>query len=312
MRCRMDICAVIVTFNRLECLKKALKKYEEQLKRPKYLLIVNNNSSDGTKEYLETWKQEPSEIQKIVLHLPSNTGGAGGFHAGMEKALELDCDWVWVSDDDAYPEPDALKSMEDFYESHPLEQRKIAAMCGTIMDYDKKKILLGHHCRSQKVMGVAVMKEVPVEEYHKDFFELDLVSYVGTAFKVETLKKAGTAREDFFIYSDDWEHSMRVRKYGKIICVPRSVVLHVGESTAVSKSKEAVWHDYYSTRNIIIALKEHFGSSAAAVRSICRMLTALSTMNPQKIKIFSTAIDDAYHDRTGIHPVYKPGWKEKK
>ena len=170
----MDICAVIVTFNRLECLKKALKKYEEQIKRPKYLLIVNNNSSDGTKEYLETWKQEPSEIQKIVLHLPSNTGGAGGFHAGMEKALELDCDWVWVSDDDAYPEPDALKSMEDFYESHPLEQRKIAAMCGTIMDYDKKKILLGHHCRSQKVMGVAVMKEVPVEEYHKDFFELDL------------------------------------------------------------------------------------------------------------------------------------------
>ena len=46
----MDICAVIVTFNRLE---KALKKYEEQTKRPKYLLVVNNNSSDGTMEYLK-------------------------------------------------------------------------------------------------------------------------------------------------------------------------------------------------------------------------------------------------------------------
>lgn len=308
----MDICAVIVTFNRLECLKKALKKYEEQTKRPKYLLVVNNNSSDGTMEYLKIWEQEQSEIQKVVVNLPCNTGGAGGFHAGMEKALELDCDWIWVSDDDAYPEPDALKSMEVFYDSHPSLQERIAAMCGTIMDYDKEKILLGHHCRNKKVMGVAVMKEVPEEEYNKEFFDLDLVSYVGTVFKVEAIKKAGTTREDFFIYSDDWEHSMRVRKYGRIICVPKSLVLHVGESTTVSKKKEAVWHDYYSTRNIIIALKEHFGLGAAGVRSICRMLTAVSTMNPRKIKIFSTAIRDAYRENTGIHPIYKPGWKEDK
>ena len=121
----MDICAVIVTFNRLECLKKALKKYEEQTKRPKYLLVVNNNSSDGTMEYLKIWEQEQSEIQKVVVNLPCNTGGAGGFHAGMEKALELDCDWIWVSDDDAYPEPDALKSMEVFYDSHPSLQERI-------------------------------------------------------------------------------------------------------------------------------------------------------------------------------------------
>lgn len=273
----MDICAVIVTFNRLECLKKALKKYEEQTKRPKYLLVVNNNSSrwnDGVSKNMGTGTVQNS---KSSGHLPCNTGGAGGFHAGMEKALELDCDWIWVSDDDAYPEPDALKSMEVFYDSHPSLQERIAAMCGTIMDYDKEKILLGHHCRSKKVMGVAVMKEVPEEEYNKEFFDLDLVSYVGTVFKVEAIKKAGTTREDFFIYSDDWEHSMRVRKYGRIICVPKSLVLHVGESTTVSKKKEAVWHDYYSTRNIIIALKEHFGLGAAGVRSICRMLTAVST-----------------------------------
>lgn len=85
----MDICAVIVTFNRLECLKKALKKYEEQTKRPKYLLVVNNNSSDGTMEYLKIWEQEQSEIQKVVVNLPCNTGGAGGFHAGMEESIGI-------------------------------------------------------------------------------------------------------------------------------------------------------------------------------------------------------------------------------
>ena len=39
---------VIVTFNRLEKLKKALAAYDKQEVKPKYIVVVDNASTDGT------------------------------------------------------------------------------------------------------------------------------------------------------------------------------------------------------------------------------------------------------------------------
>ena len=58
----MDIGVAIVTYNRLEKLKIALKKYENQTILPKYIIAVNNNSNDGTKEFLNEWVKNNKEI----------------------------------------------------------------------------------------------------------------------------------------------------------------------------------------------------------------------------------------------------------
>ena len=109
----MKIGAVVVTFNRLEKLKKALAAFEAQTCPPAYLIVVDNGSNDGTAEYLEVWKEENGQAaevcRRIVLPMGENTGGSGGFHAGLKYAMGTpDADWIWVSDDDAYPEPDAF------------------------------------------------------------------------------------------------------------------------------------------------------------------------------------------------------------
>lgn len=307
----MKICVVIVTFNKLECLKKALICYEEQSKLPQCVIVVNNNSTDGTRDYLEKWALKAYPFQKIVINLPQNTGGAGGFHCGMEKALTLECDWIWVSDDDAYPESNALESIENFVDSENYSS-EIVGLCGTIMDYDHEHILLGHHCVVKKIIGIPIIKTVPEEKYKKEYFDLDLISYVGSAFKKDILKKIGTTREDFFIYSDDWEHSMRIRKEGRIACVPNSCVLHVGESTLGVRSNKPSWRDYYTTRNTLFALKKHYGNISFIVRSVCRLLTAFSSFNLKKIEIFCLAIHDAFIGKMGIHPIFKPGWEYTK
>src|SRR3546814_12181999 len=47
-----------------------------------------------------------------LLSLPENSGGAGGFAAGMHAASERgNSSWVWVMDDDAKPHVDALESI---------------------------------------------------------------------------------------------------------------------------------------------------------------------------------------------------------
>ena len=47
-----NVAAVIVTYNRLEKLKNAIAAYENQLCKPTYIIVVNNASNDGTKEFL--------------------------------------------------------------------------------------------------------------------------------------------------------------------------------------------------------------------------------------------------------------------
>ena len=309
----MNICAVIVTFNRIECLKKALRSYEEQLEKPKYIVVVDNHSTDGTKEYLDQWAAQNGDIEKIVLHLSENTGGSGGFYAGSQKALELDCDWVWLSDDDAYPEPEAFAKLVQFEEMHPDVVSGAAALCSKVVNLDKTRIGRGHRVNEGRVLGVPCMpKPVELSEYEKEYFEFDHLSYVGILIRKTALEKVGLVNKDFFIYSDDYEHSLRLTKVGKLICVPASCVRHEGESDAMPNLREAVWRDYYATRNVLLALKWHYGMPAFYIRSVCRMLTAIKTGNPNKIRIFRAGIRDAKKDIVGLDPVYRPGWKEDK
>ena len=90
-----DISIVIVTYNRLEWLKKSLEKVLNQTEKFKEIIIVNNASNDGTKEYLNTIK----EIK--VLNMNSNLGGSGGFYAGMKYFIDNKFEgWLTIMDDD--------------------------------------------------------------------------------------------------------------------------------------------------------------------------------------------------------------------
>ena len=62
----MKIAIVLCTFNRIDCLRIALQKYEDQTVKPDFMVIVNNASTDGTKEYLDSWKEKTSFFKKVA------------------------------------------------------------------------------------------------------------------------------------------------------------------------------------------------------------------------------------------------------
>ncbi|EKL2958607.1 glycosyltransferase, partial [Salmonella enterica] len=100
----MKCTALIVTFNRLEKLKKSVR---ETVKAGfSSIVIVNNGSSDGTRE----WLSSLSEPAITILNLNDNLGGAGGFKVGSQYICSYsNADWVFFYDDDAYPEINILK-----------------------------------------------------------------------------------------------------------------------------------------------------------------------------------------------------------
>ena len=103
--------AVIVTFNRSAKLMKVLDALDGQTRRPDVILVVDNASTDDTRALVEARARDDLSIR--YLRLPQNIGGAGGFHEGLKAAYGLGAHYFWVSDDDAYPLPDAIERLVD-------------------------------------------------------------------------------------------------------------------------------------------------------------------------------------------------------
>src|SRR6476620_9663361 len=89
--------AVVVTYNRVDKLGRVLDSILAQSRPIDKLIVVDNASTDSTPALLSVYDDDP-RIE--VLRLETNTGGAGGFSAGMERAYERGADWVWIMADD--------------------------------------------------------------------------------------------------------------------------------------------------------------------------------------------------------------------
>lgn len=300
-----SIGVVIVTFNRLELLKKALISFENQKQLPQLMVIVDNASTDGTSEYLDVWKEKNDGFKKIIYHNKINEGGSGGFHLGMQIAMEQDVDWVWLSDDDAFPEEDALLNATEFIEKHNNED--LSAICAQVINNGK---IDKAHRRNEVQKGLAV-NTIPIDEemYDKDYFQLNCFSYVGVIINKEKLKKVGLTNKEYFICYDDSEHSLRLSKVGKIYCVPSIKVHH----NVTMETSSLTWKTYYYYRNRINMIKHHFPSYCyrylALIFNIAAITKLFSKREKIKYKLFRTAVHDGCNDVLGKHDIYKPGWK---
>jgi GT2 family glycosyltransferase len=160
----------------------------------------------------------------------------------------------------------------------------------------------------QKKMLRVKFVGISKEEYKKPYFEMDLFSYVGTMIKVDALRMAGTTNQELFIYGDDNEHSFRLKKYGKLICVPESRFIH---DTPGVETREVGWHNYYNRRNQLYIIKKYFPKRYLVTRLCKRYLldiSPLSRYTKDERRLFLTAQQDALAERLGKHAVYKPGF----
>ena len=306
----VDIGVVLVTFNRLNMLKQTLAKFEEQTCKPKYLIVVNNASNDGTKEYLDKWKELDSGFEKIVVNMETNLGGAGGFAEGLSRSLEKPADWIWVSDDDAFPDREALNEVAKFLDDNRDQWKKISAICGEVINNDVIDCL---HRRSMYSDGLKI-KTIDSKEsdYKKDSFEINCFSYVGTIINKEKMLDVGVTRKDYFIWFDDTEHSLRLSRVGKIICVPKIKIYH----NVVSKDEGFTWKNYYGMRNKLDTYKMYLPKKCYYYFLFRRYLRiwrwTLKGKNKEERIMMKCAIRDSKKGNFGINKIYKPGWKNSK
>lgn len=211
----MKIICVLVTYNRIDKLKTALKSYVNQTTLPDKMIVVDNHSNDGTIEFLKEWCEINHGFEKELIFLPNNTGGSGGFYAGLKKALEYDSDWIYISDDDAYLDDDVIEKIKRYATS---TDDNVGAICATVKENDG----LGYYHRRVIKEGVLGIKEknLPDTDYNRKCVELSTYSFVGTAIRTSSLWNIGLPNKDFFLWYDDID----IKKYVTIKYNLKSIV----------------------------------------------------------------------------------------
>lgn len=304
----MKIAVVLVTYNRLDKLKTALKRYSIQSRKPDYMVIVNNSSTDDTPEYLKNWKHVNEGIDKQIITTKHNLGGSGGFYIGIKYALNLKCDFIFLADDDAFADSEMLLQLEIHYRDLS-GSHNIAALC--TKNINQGKIDEMHRRIVHRDLLNVFSSWAPESEYKKDHFRVDELSFVGAFIKKDVIQNIGLPRRDYFIYYDDSEYSARIREKGEIFCIPSSVMFHDSEKPDGTFS----WKTYYVVRNSLDCIKQHNPKRYyywAILKHYIKEVSLASNIkhrtHNEKI-MCKKAIEDSIHNKLGEDKIYRPGYK---
>ncbi len=242
MSSQPTLAAVIVTYNRAGKLTKVLDALEAQSRVPDRIYVIDNASTDETAAVMKT--RAGDRIRH--LRLARNIGGAGGFNAGVKAAFGDGFDQIWISDDDAYPEPDALAQLIDGlarFETETGERPSFA--CSAVRWID------GSWCEMNTPGPVWDWPRF----YSADmrYFLVKSCSFVSMLIPRWAIRAHGFPIKDYFIWYDDAEYSQRLAKSYPGLFVPDSLVIHdVGVNQGVNYgliTDDSLWKFRYGARN---------------------------------------------------------------
>lgn len=255
----MKVSAVVVTYNRRELLEKTLAGLESQERPLDHIVVIDNASTDDTPDYLAA---REFTVPHTVKRLSSNTGGAGGFSAGIEVAYGLGFDAFWVMDDDSVVRPGALAPLLRDLEDAQERLGFLPSFAASLVVYHAD----GHIC------------EMNVPETTWDWTRplalgatyplVKSASFVSCLVTREGVHAVGLPSANFFIWYDDAEYTQRLAKYRPGIFVADSVVDHlIPQNRGVNwgdVDEKNFWKFEHGARNQIAAAVEFRSPTLAA------------------------------------------------
>ncbi|WP_143237647.1 glycosyltransferase [Boudabousia liubingyangii] len=208
--------AVIVAYNREVLLRKCLDALGEQSSPLTAVIVVDNASTDGTGKVVDT-----HPVVTDPVHLAQNTGGAGGFAAGIAYAQTHypQAEWVWIMDDDTVPEPTALAELLKAESAYP---GKPALLASKAVWHDGSE-----HPMNRPRPRVGLAGKLRVHAQQAGAIPVRSASFVSILVRKSEISRIGLPRAAYFLWNDDFEFTARLLKNRVGLYVPASVVKHL-------------------------------------------------------------------------------------
>ena len=209
--------AVVVAHDRRELLLEGLAALAAQTRRPDAVVVVDNASGDGSAEAVRRWAAAPGALDVDLLVLERNTGGAGGFAAGLARAVHHHgADAVWLMDDDTVPRPQALAASLAAWRATgaALVASRVVWTDGREHPMNTPRVRPGAGAAERAAAAAAGC--VPVRS----------ASFVAVLLDAAAVRADGLPEAGYFLWNDDFEYTTRLLRHRRGVACPASVVEH--------------------------------------------------------------------------------------
>lgn len=219
---------IIPNYNGIKFIENCMKALERETSAKYHICVVDNGSTDGSKEWVE--KNCPY-VQ--VIALKENTGFCGAVNAGIRACRTP---YVILLNNDTEVEYGFVKALEDALES----ERNAFSVSAKMVDMKQADLLDGAgdlYCALGWAFARGKGKKV-TGNYEK---QEEIFSACGGAviYRKEVLDKIGIFDENHFAYLEDCDLGYRAQIYGyRNYYTPKAVVKHAGSGVSGSKHNE--------------------------------------------------------------------------
>jgi GT2 family glycosyltransferase len=238
-----SVFVVIPNLNGAEQLPASLDSVLAQSYQDLRLVIVDNGSTDNSREIIETYKQRDPRITAIFRD--KNYGYTGGVNPGMELAIKAGAQFVATFNNDAIADIDWLKELVHFLREHPdfgIAACKLLHADGKTFDStgDQYSVWGIPHPRGR-------------DEEVSDRYDTQTLVFGASGgaslYRTRMLADIGLLDEDFFAYYEDVDLSFRAQLAGwKVAYVPKAIVYH--EQGKTSSRMKSGFVNYQCVKNL--------------------------------------------------------------
>jgi GT2 family glycosyltransferase len=235
------------------------------------IIVIDNASTDDSVPQIREWltannvthtlladnPTEPPEVASekhyILMQSTTNLGFCAGNNLGMEWSSRLGAEYILILNNDTLPEPGFLQPMVDVAQSC----ENIGLVSGVITYCDAPEIIwwaggaFSRFLSSRMPLHKRPLSELEQEEPYKT----GLVSGCMMMIPCPIYLRFGGFSEEYFIWSEDWDYSLRLARAGlDLMVAPQSRICHkVSRSLGFMKPLSY----YYGIRNDIILKQRH-------------------------------------------------------
>jgi hypothetical protein len=213
------------------------------------IVIVDNLSRTEDVEKLNSI----TNSKVTVIKNKENSGFSGGNNLAIKMVLEKS-DYILLLNNDTTVEKDFLNIMINKAES----ESDIGVVCPKIFNYyNRTEVSYGSADINYFKGGVFIYGiNEKNEKVYNTSREITFATGCCMLIKAETLRKTGLLPEEYFLYFEDTDYSMKVMKSGyKMWYEPMAVIYH---KESVSTEKCSPNYQYYFSRNRFMFIKKNF------------------------------------------------------
>jgi GT2 family glycosyltransferase len=186
-----------------------------------------------------------------LLRSDKNLGFAGGNNWGIRQTRGT---FVFIVNNDTELTPGVIRSLlEPFYQNP-----SIGVVCPKIRYFDNPHII---QYAGFRPMNPYTGRTSTVGDLEEDTGQYDISGATSAAHgsammvKKEVIQKTGMFPEKFFLYYEEWDWSVRIRKAGYLIWYHPEAIVYHKESMTVGRENPI--KSYYHTRNRILYMRRN-------------------------------------------------------